>query len=59
MILKIMVLIMGVVIFIDLASLTMMWIKNMNALQNIKRHLTNEQEEREIQDAMEEEVEIL
>lgn len=58
MILKVMVLIMGLVIFIDLASLTMMWIKNMEALHDIKRHLTNEQEEKEIQEAMEE-IEVL
>lgn len=48
----------GLTVIIDLAALTMLWLMNMNMLKEIKRHLTNEEEEKEIKKTMEK-IEIL
>ena len=48
----------GLTLIIDLGALSIMWIKNNEALRNIERYLTNEKEEREIKEAMEE-IEVL
>lgn len=45
--------------FLDITSLTIMLSINVNELRNIRRYLRNEQEEKEIQEAMQEEIEIL
>lgn len=48
MILAIMFIVTGLTILIDIAMLTVMWLMNMNVLKDIKRHLTNEEEEKEL-----------
>ncbi|MBQ6547296.1 MAG: hypothetical protein IJL74_04805 [Bacilli bacterium] len=62
MTLRTLVLINGLAVLIDLISLTFLWIMNMDALRNVNRYLTNEQEEKELMEAMEEveeEIEVL
>lgn len=56
---KLLIVIMGLVMFLDITSLTIMLSINVNELRNIRRYLRNEQEEKEIQEAMQEEIEIL
>jgi len=43
----------GLTILIDIATLTILTFMNINQLKEIKRYLTNEQEEREINQTME------
>lgn len=54
MTLRTLVLINGLAVLIDLISLTFLWVMNMGTLRNVNRYLTNEQEEKEIKDAMRE-----
>ena len=58
MIVTMMFILTGLTILFDIAMLTAMWQINMKELRNIKRYLTNEQEEREINQTMEE-IEVL
>lgn len=58
MMIKIMFVLTGLTILIDIATLTILTLMNINQLRDIKRHLTNEQEEKEIKQAMDE-VEVL
>ena len=57
-----MILVNEFVVLIDLITLTVLLVINIEELKNINRYLTNEKEEKEIEEAMkdyEEEVEIL
>lgn len=72
MILAIMFILTGLTILVDIAMLTVMWLMNMNVLKDIKKHLTNEEEEKELKmvvrkdnyfkfgaDDLDEEIEVL
>ncbi len=58
MLLTIMFVLTGLTILIDIAMLTILTLMNINQLKDIKRYLTNAQDEKDIKQAMEE-IEVL
>ena len=61
MLLKTLVLIIGIVIFLNLASLTIMLVINIREIRKVKDYLREEQEEREIEQKLDEyeDIEVL
>lgn len=58
MLLTIMFVLTGLTILIDITMLTILTLMNINQLKDIKRYLTNAQDEKDIKQAMEE-IEVL